>query len=68
MLGCIGAATGLSLRTGRISRCYASSRISWRDFQLSLFTFLGMNIWRILGHVAVVVLSELLNKKKQKAE
>jgi hypothetical protein len=27
-----------------------------------------MNIWRILGHVVVVVISELLNKKKQSAE
>jgi hypothetical protein len=27
-----------------------------------------MNIWRILGHVAVFVIGELLNKKKQPTE
>lgn len=27
-----------------------------------------MNIWRILGRVAVVFISELLNKKKQPTE
>jgi hypothetical protein len=42
--------------------------MSWPGYQLSPFTNPLMTIWRILGHVAVVVLSELLSKKKQSTE
>ena len=39
--------------------------MSWPgSFSFYLLTVCAMNIWRILGHVAVLVLGELLKKKR----
>ncbi len=37
-------------------------------FQLSSLPSPNMNIWRVLGHLTVVVLTELLNNKRQPTE